>query len=97
MDACLDILLYAVPDMTVTKDLMSKPLYEQAFCVEEVNRLVASGVPFRDAYRQVGAAVQDGSFHFSGELHHTHEGSIGQLCTEHIRARFRSLLPTFGL
>jgi len=97
MDACLDILLYAVPDMTVAKDLMEKPLYEQAFCVEEVNRLVASGVPFRDAYRQVGAAVQDGSFHFSGELHHTHLGSIGALCTDTIRARFEALLGAFGL
>ena len=57
LDSCLDILLHAIPAITVEKDLMSKPLYEQAFCVEEVNRLVASGVPFRDAYKQVGRAV----------------------------------------
>ena len=95
MDACLDILLVAVPGITVATDLMSRPIYEQAFCVEEVNRLVAAGVPFRDAYRQVGAAVQDGSFHFSGELHHTHEGSIGQLCNDAIRARFQQLLAAF--
>ena len=95
MDACLDILLVAVPGITVATDLMSRPIYEQAFCVEEVNRLVAAGVPFRDAYRQVGAAVQDGSFHFSGELHHTHEGSIGQLCNDAIRTRFQQLLAAF--
>lgn len=95
MDACLDILLVAVPGITVATDLMSRSLYEQAFCVEEVNRLVAAGVPFRDAYRQVGAAVQDGSFHFSGELHHTHEGSIGQLCNDAIRTRFQQLLSAF--
>ena len=95
MDSCLDILLYAIPGIQVSTNLMSLPLYEQAFCVEEVNRLVSTGVPFRDAYRQVGQAVQNGSFHFSGELHHTHKGSIGNLCTAEIAARFRTLRSSF--
>ena len=95
MDSCLDILLYAIPGIQVSTNLMSLPLYEQAFCVEEVNRLVSTGVPFRDAYRQVGQAVQNGSFHFSGELHHTHKGSIGKLCTAEIAARFRTLRSSF--
>ena len=93
MDSCLDILLYAIPGITVSTDLMALPLYEQAFCVEEVNRLVDSGVPFRDAYRQVGQAVQNGTFHFEGELHHTHEGSIGQLCLKEIQERFWEKYP----
>ena len=95
MDSCLDILIFALPGITVTKDLMSRPLYETAFCVEEVNRLVASGVPFRDAYKQVGQAVQNGTFHFSGELHHTHEGSVSNLCLDEIQARFTSVLGCF--
>ena len=95
MDSCLDILLYALPGIQVTTDLMSLPLYEQAFCVEEVNRLVADGIPFRDAYKQVGQAVQNGTFHFSGTLHHTHEGSIGNLCNAQIRERFRTLRAAF--
>ena len=95
LDSCLDILLHAIPAITVEKELMSKPLYEQAFCVEEVNRLVAQGVPFRDAYRQVGQAVQNGTFHFSGELRHTHEGSLGNLCLNKIQARFTSVLGCF--
>ena len=95
MDSCLDILLYAIPGIQVSTSLMSLPLYEQAFCVEEVNRLVSIGVPFRDAYRQVGQAVQNGSFHFSGELHHTHKGSIGNLCTAEIADRFHSLRAEF--
>ena len=95
LDSCLDILLHALPAITVEKDLMSKPLYEQAFCVEEVNRLVASGVPFRDAYRQVGHAVQDGTFHFNGELQRTHEGSSGNLCLELIQERFQKLILGF--
>ena len=93
LDSCLDILLVAVPGLEITTDLMSRPLYEQAFCVEEVNRLVDSGVPFRDAYRQVGQAVQNGTFHFHGELHHTHEGSIGQLCLKEIQERFWEKYP----
>ena len=95
MDSCLDILLYAIPGIQVNTSLMSLPLYEQAFCVEEVNRLVSTGVPFRDAYRQIGQAVQNGSFHFSGELHHTHKGSIGNLCTAEIADRFHSLRAEF--
>jgi argininosuccinate lyase len=97
MDSCLDILIFALPGITVTTDLMSRPLYEQAFCVEEVNRLVAAGVPFRDAYKQVGQAVHNGTFHFSGELHHTHEGSLGNLCLDKIQARFRQLLESFPI
>ena len=96
MDSCLDILIFALPGIIVAKDLMSRPLYETAFCVEEVNRLVASGVPFRDAYKQVGQAVQNGTFHFSGELHHTHEGSVSNLCLDEIQARFQKLIADIG-
>ena len=97
MDSCLDILLHAIPDITVEKDLMTRPLYEQAFCVEEVNRLVQDGVPFRDAYRQVGEAVQNGTFHFHGRLQRTHEGSSGNLCLDKIRERFQKVLASFPI
>ena len=96
LDSCLDILLFALPGIEVNMQLMENPLYEQAFCVEEVNRLVAEGVPFRDAYRQVGEAVQGGKFHFRGQLNHTHEGSVGQLCLEEIEERFEALLAQFS-
>ena len=95
LDSCLDILLFALPGISVTEGLMNNPLYAQAFCVEEVNRLVEAGVPFRDAYKQVGKAVQDGTFHFEGELKHTHAGSIGNLCSEEIRLKFQSRLSAF--
>ena len=95
LDSCLDILCFALPDITVTEGLMDQPLYAQALCVEEVNRLVGEGVPFRDAYRQVGLAVQEGTFHYDGELRHTHEGSIGNLCTAEIRAKFMDRLASF--
>lgn len=92
LDSCLDMLLFALPGMEVNRSLMENPLYQQAFCVEEVNRLVQEGVPFRDAYREVGLAVQSGTFHFDGELHHTHVGSIGNLCLDEIRARFEAVM-----
>ena len=91
LDSCLDIMALALDGMEVTQGLMDNPLYHQAFCVEEVNRLVREGVPFRDAYVTVGKAVQEGSFHYNGELHHTHIGSIGNLCLEQIRRRFEAL------
>ena len=95
LDSCLDILAFALPGITVTEGLMDNPLYAQAFCVEEVNRLVEAGVPFRDAYKQVGLAVQNGTFHYEGELHHTHAGSIGNLCTAEVRAKFQARLAEF--
>ena len=95
LDSCLDILCFALPGITVTEGLMDLPLYGQALCVEEVNRLVEAGVPFRDAYKQVGHAVQDGTFHYEGKLKHTHEGSVGNLCTAEIRAKFGDRLSPF--
>ena len=95
LDSCLDILCFALPGISVTEGLMDQPLYAQAFCVEEVNRLVEAGVPFRDAYKQVGIAVQNGTFHYEGELNHTHAGSIGNLCNAEIRAKFQARLADF--
>ena len=90
---CLDIAVFAIGNMSVAEGLMDDPKYKLAFSVEEVNRLVEEeGVPFRDAYRQVGMAVERGEFEFKGTLHHTHEGSIGNLCNDAIRARMESLL-----
>ncbi len=95
MNSCIDIVAYAVENMEVATNVMDTPLYKLAFTVEEVNHLVMQGVPFRDAYRQVGMAVQQGTFEYHGTLHHTHEGSIGNLCTAEIRQKFQSALDSF--
>jgi argininosuccinate lyase len=95
MNDCLDIVAYAVENMEVTENVMDNPLYKLAFTVEEVNHLVGEGVPFRDAYRQVGMAVQRGEFEYHGRLNHTHEGSIGNLCTAEIRRKFTDVLSSF--
>ena len=75
---------------------MSDPKYKLAFSVEKVNDLVSEGVPFRDAYRQVAASIADGSFDYSGNLNHTHEGSIGNLCNDRVAARMDRILSSFG-
>lgn len=95
LGSCLDIACHAVQEMKVTKDLMQDPRYALAFSVEEVNRRVAAGVPFREAYKQVGLEIQAGTFHFEGILNHTHEGSIGNLCNAEIARRFASILKAF--
>lgn len=96
MDDCLDIALFAIRNMKITEGLMDDPKYKVAFSVEQVNKLVADGVPFRDAYKQVGMAIQRGEFEYTGTLHHTHEGSIGNLCTDRIRARMEAIMARIG-
>ncbi len=103
MDSVLDIMDYAVTNMQVRQDIMDDPRYALAFSVEEVNRLVSEGVPFRDAYRSVGEKIQRGQFTYDGktsglkvsDLGHTHEGSIGNLCNDKIEERFKGILYSF--
>ena len=92
LDDCLDIAGFAVSNMKVKEGLMDDPRYNVAFSVEEVNRLVKEGVPFRDAYKQVGASILEGKFKFNGRIEHTHEGSIRNLCNDRIRLRMENVI-----
>lgn len=96
MDDVLDIVVYAVSNMKVKRDVMEDAKYKAAYSVEEVNDLVRSGLPFRDAYRKVGQEILDGSFEYHGSLHHTHEGSIGNLCNDRIAAKMDRVLSGFS-
>lgn len=95
LNDCLDIAAFAIDNMEVTKGLMDDPKYKLAFSVEEVNHLVENGVPFRDAYKQVGMSIERGEFEYHGTLNHTHEGSIGNLCTDKIAAKMDAVLSKF--
>ncbi|MFR9668174.1 MAG: argininosuccinate lyase [Rikenellaceae bacterium] len=75
---------FMLESIEVKGDILNDKKYTYLFTVEEVNRLVLDGMPFRNAYRTVGEQVQRGEFHFEGEVNHTHKGSIGNLCTEEI-------------
>lgn len=95
MDDCLSIVTYAIRNITVENNILDNPNYHLVFTVEEVNDLVNKGVPFRDAYRKVGREVLENRFSYNGQLHHTHEGSIGNLCNDKIREKLQRQLTKF--
>lgn len=92
---CLNMTTYIVERIKVNEHLMDDSRYDAMFSVEEVNRRVAEGVPFRDAYKQVGLEIEAGRFKPNKNIHHTHEGSIGNLCTGEIKAHMQEILDGF--
>ena len=102
MNSLLEITTYAVEHMEVKADVMSNPLYMPAFSVEEVNRRVENGVPFRDAYRQVADEITNGTFQHEATVeetlsHYTHEGSIGNLCNDMVKQKMDKLIQTISM
>ncbi len=95
LKSCLHMANFMLQQISVNTDILSDPKYAYLFSVEEVNRLVLSGVPFRDAYRQVGLAIEKGDFNPEKNLNHTHEGSIGNLNNKEITAAMDKLLASF--
>lgn len=83
---CLQMTTYIITKIKVNEDILSDSRYDLMFSVEEVNRLATEGMPFRDAYKKVGLDIEAGKFTPCKEVHHTHEGSIGNLCTAQIAA-----------
>ena len=96
MSDCLDIACFAIENISVKDGLMEDPRYALAFSVEKVNSLAASGVPFRDAYRQVADEISAGIFRYDGTLNHTHEGSIGNLCNDEVAGRMQKVTAQFN-
>lgn len=92
---CLSMATYIISRMEVNEDILADTRYDLMFSVEEVNRLAAEGMPFRDAYKKVGMDIEAGRFQPRKEVHHTHEGSIGHLCTEQIRALMQQVWDSF--
>ena len=93
MHECLQMAVFMLQHIIVNDHILDNPLYEYLFTVEEVNSRVLKGVPFRDAYRQVGEEVNEGRFYReNGKLNHTHIGSIGNLCNDKIALRMEQEL-----
>ena len=92
---CLTMTAYIINKMQVNEHILDDPRYDLMFSVEEVNRLAASGMPFRDAYRKVGLDIEAGTFTPVKEVHHTHAGSIGNLCNKEIAALMQDILADF--
>ena len=87
---------FMLKKMTIKRDILDDKKYDYLFTVEEVNRRVISGTPFRDAYREVGEEVNQGRFMAEKRVAHTHEGSIGNLCNEQIIVKFKTIVSMFG-
>lgn len=92
---CLRMAAYIINKIKVNEHILDNPIYDPIFSVEEVNRLAASGTPFRDAYKQVGLAIEAGQFTPNKDIHHTHEGSIGNLCNDQIQGLMAKILDEF--
>ena len=92
---CLQMTAYIINKIEVNEHILDNPIYDPMFSVEEVNRLAASGVPFRDAYKKVGMEIEEGKFKADKNIHHTHEGSMGNLCNDCIEELMGQTLAGF--
>ena len=93
---CLQMTAYIINNIEVREDILDNPMYDPMFSVEEVNRLAAEGMPFRDAYKKVGLDIEAGNFRPNKDIHHTHEGSIGNLCNDRIAELMANVLEGFA-
>ena len=87
--SCLEMCDFMLQNIRVNGDILSDSRYDYLFTVEDVNRLALGGMPFRDAYREVGMQVQRGEYKPTKEVKHTHEGSIDNLCNKEIADKMR--------
>ena len=93
---CLHMVTLMMEHITVNEHILDDSKYDLIFSVEEVNRLVREGMPFRDAYKKVGLDIEAGKFHCNKQVHHTHEGSIGNLCNAEIQILMQQVIDSFG-
>ena len=92
---CIEMMQLMMENISVKDNLLSDERYAYLFSVEKVNQLVLQGVPFREAYIQVGKSIEEGTYTYSTDLQHTHEGSIGNLCNQQIAERMEQVLESF--
>jgi argininosuccinate lyase len=92
---CLHMATFMLQNITINQDILNDPKYAYLFSVEEVNKMVLNGTPFRDAYKQIGLAIEKGEFNPDKTVNHTHEGSIGNLCNDEIVDAMTKLVGSF--
>ncbi len=96
LSSCLDITVMMLENLTVKENILDDDKYKYLFSVERVNELVLQGVPFREAYKQVGLDIEAGNFTPDKDVNHTHEGSIGNLCNDRISEMMTSIIASFN-
>jgi argininosuccinate lyase len=95
LNDCLEMAGLMLNNVQIKNNILEDEKYKYLFSVEEVNKLVLSGVPFRDAYVKIGKQIEGGNFTYSTKIYHTHEGSIGNLCLAEIRKSMEDSLKLF--
>jgi argininosuccinate lyase len=95
MKECLEMIAFVLPQLKIHNNLLDDPKYAYLFTVEKVNELVLEGIPFRDAYKQVGEMVEKNEFIPGDKISHVHEGSIGQLCNKEIFQKWKMIKDRF--
>ena len=96
LQSCLTMATFMLQHITVKDNILDDDKYKYLFSVETVNNEVLKGVPFREAYRQIGLAIEAGNFDPDREVHHTHEGSIGNLCSTQIQKIMAETIQGFN-
>lgn len=92
---CIEMAGLMLSNIQVKENILADEKYKYLFSVEEVNKLVNTGMPFRDAYKKVGLDIEAGKFTYDTSVNHTHEGSIGNLCTEEIKKQMQKIVGSF--
>jgi len=92
---CIEMAGLMLSNVVIKKDILADEKYKYLFSVEEVNKLVSRGIPFRDAYKKIGLDIEAGNFNYDINIHHTHEGSIGNLCNAEIKKQMQKVVDSF--
>jgi argininosuccinate lyase len=93
---CINMAALMFSNITVKENILADEKYKYLFSVEEVNKLVSQGVPFRDAYKEIGQSIEENNFKYQPVVHHTHEGSINNLQNEQVAAMMHNLIAQFN-
>jgi len=96
LNECLEIATFMLENIEIKDSILDDPKYDYLFSVEVVNNEVLQGIPFREAYKNIGLAIEEGTFQPLKEVNHTHEGSIGNLCNDQIQRMFTEVKADFG-
>jgi len=96
LNECQEMTGFMLQSIRIKEDIIKDEKYAYLFSVDAVNEEVLNGVPFREAYKKVGSAIEKGQFKAPAIVKHTHEGSIGNLCNEQISASFKDILKGFN-
>ena len=90
--ACLDIFTFSLKEIQIREDILEDPKYQYVFSVDTLNEWVKEGMPFRDAYKKMGEAINKGDYHPKRTLDHTHLGSLGNLALDEIQTKMEQAL-----